>query len=83
MAVDPRLRISRQFEVFLFGGVPELPEQMYERDYHSKTSIRETGLSQLRHSRDSFPGTVIGRIVINLETGVTKFSEQSDLDGLE
>lgn len=31
-----------ELELFLFGGVPETAEQMYERDFHSLSEARKT-----------------------------------------
>lgn len=50
-----RLRDIRAYEFFVFGGVPEVPEPMYERDSHGYSETRPTGkgleTSPLRMSR--------------------------------
>jgi len=38
-----RLREIRTYELFVFGGVPEAPESMYERDSHGYSESRSTG----------------------------------------
>lgn len=39
-------RITRKFERFLFNGIPEQPEPIWERDSHTNVSVRHTGRSQ-------------------------------------
>jgi hypothetical protein len=40
-----RLRDIRAYELFVFGGVPEVPDTMYERDSHGQSESRPTGMS--------------------------------------
>lgn len=36
----------RRLNLFLFGGVVETPESVYDRQYHGKVPNRETGRAQ-------------------------------------
>ena len=71
-----RLRDIRSLELFLFGGVPETAEQMYERDSHPYTDIRTTrrGVSMGKNPRQQ-DGIIVERVKINLKTGETCFED--------
>ena len=42
MADPDRVQDIIELEVCLFGGVPERPEPVYERDYHTYYEVRTT-----------------------------------------
>lgn len=39
-------KIVRKFERFLFNGIPESPEQTWERNGNTSVALRQTGKSQ-------------------------------------
>lgn len=58
-------RAFRQFERFLFRGVPEHPEQIWERETNASATDRYTGRSQLVKRPGSYQirrGEVIAKI---------------------
>lgn len=73
-----RLRVIRSFELFLFGGVPDSAEQMYERETNPIAEIRFTR-STLNSDGPSQTdkGRVVEYIEFDPETGeltITDFS---------
>ena len=65
-----------ELEVFLFGGVPELPEPVYERDYHTYHEVRTTRnpIPPVRH-RGAGGAPSLGYIEIDLDSDEMTFSE--------
>lgn len=64
----------RRYERFVFHGVPERPEPVFERDDNSYVAERATGRavhSETESSSDD--STLIGYIRINLEKGTEEF----------
>lgn len=58
-------RAFRQFERFLFRGVPEHPEQIWERETYGNATERYTGRSQLVKRPGSYRirrGEVIAKV---------------------
>ncbi len=58
-------RAFRQFERFLFRGVPEHPEQIWERETNASATARYTGRSQLVKRPGSYQirrGQVIAKV---------------------
>ena len=47
-----RFRAFRQFERFIFRGVPEHPESIYERETNGNVGDRKTGKDQLSNTSD-------------------------------
>ena len=39
-------KINRKFERFIFNGIPEYPEPIWERDANTIVTVRYTGMSQ-------------------------------------
>ncbi len=66
-----RLRDIRELELFLFAGVPEVPESIYEVDALECAPVRTTGhratIKQLQ--RDVSKDRIVGHVKINYETG--------------
>lgn len=62
-------RLTRKFERFLFNGVPEQPEPIWERDANTNVSVRHTGKSQSisDYSDHSSETKVIGYFTYNFE----------------
>lgn len=72
-----RLRDIRAYELFLFGGVPEVPESMYERDSHGYSETRLTGKG-IQASGALMPSRttkVRTRIAFNRATGSLSITE--------
>lgn len=67
-----RLRDIRAFEFFLFGGIPEAPESMFERDSHNLVDLRRTrrGLADESESFIGEEGVTTAVIEIDPSTGV-------------
>lgn len=65
-----RLRSMRDFEHFLFSGVPEIPESKHERDFHTSAPFRTTGesLGFSHFNESSEKDIVIGYVDINIKT---------------
>jgi len=61
-------RSIREYELFVSGGVREIPASVYENDLRAAGEYRVT-----RSPRDElvvrYPGIVIGRATIDLSTG--------------
>jgi hypothetical protein len=77
-----RLRDIRALEFFLFGGIPEAAESMFERDSHHHFDVRKTrqGLADEYDSFVGEKGQVIGVIEVDPATGavsVRKHDEHS------
>ena len=75
-----QLRYIRDLEFFLFSGVPEEAEEMYERDFHGHSEIRTTRrpIPALRFSQPLKEPTeelIISIININWSTGKVGISE--------
>lgn len=66
-----RLKEIRALEFFLFGGIPEAPESMFERDSHHHAEVRRTrrGLATDPETFSSEPGTVVAVIEVDYATG--------------
>ncbi len=64
----------RKFERLLFKGIPEHPEQYYERDQNSSVALRVTGRSQNNNVDSSGDNrNVIGYISYDFENHTEKF----------
>lgn len=61
----------RELELFLFGGVPETAEQMYERDSYGHSEIRITRkpISSCQYKTDPSNAVKIGECEIDFSTG--------------
>ena len=71
-----RLRDIRELELYLFGGVPEVPEPMYERDVYDHADVRLTRSSVVGYGgRESEQDVVVGYMEVNIETGEIYFKE--------
>ena len=76
-----RLREIRELELLLFGGVPETPEPMYERDVHSFSDFRTTRRGIASPPGSTHPdGTTVGYMEIDIQTGEITISEFSEED---
>jgi hypothetical protein len=62
-------KIIRKFERFLFKGIPEQPEPVWERDDNANVFMRQTGKSQSSSSGSdiSTDSQLIGTFTYNLE----------------
>lgn len=67
-----RLRDIRALEFFLFGGIPEAPESMFERDSHNHVDVRRTrrGLADEPDFHHAESGVVTAMIELDPATGV-------------
>ena len=79
-----RLRDVRALEFFLFGGMPEAPESMFERDSHNHVDVRRTrrGLADETDSFIAETGMVTAVIEIDPATGavtITKVDGKSPI----
>jgi hypothetical protein len=72
-----RLKDIRAFEFFLFGGIPEAPESMFERDSHNHVDVRRTrrGLADESESFVGEAGEVNAIIEIDPATGALKIQK--------
>ena len=61
----------RALEFFLFGGIPEAPETMFERDSHHHAEVRRTrrGLATDPESFATESGSVVAIMEIDYDTG--------------
>lgn len=66
-----RLRDIRALEFFLFGGIPEAPESMFERDSHNHVEVRRTrrGLADETDYFAAESGVVTAIVEIDPSTG--------------
>lgn len=74
-------RAFRQFERFLFRGVPEHPEQIWERETNASATDRYTGRSQLVKRPGSYRirrGEVIARITYRHDLQQIEISRVDD-----
>jgi len=74
-------RAFRQFERFLFRGVPEHPEQIWERETNASAADRSTGRSQLVKRPGSYQirrGEVIARITYRHDLHQIEISRVND-----
>lgn len=68
----------RKFERFLFKGVPEQPETVWERNDNTNVFMRQTGKSQCSPAvtvNPSSEGKVLGYYSFNLEDQTESFVE--------
>jgi len=77
-----RLRDIRALEFFLFGGIPESAESMFERDSHNHFDVRKTrrGLAGDDDSLLAESGLVVGVIEVDPRTGavsIKRYDERS------
>jgi hypothetical protein len=77
MSLDLRLFDALMLDVHLFGGTPETPEPVYERDANSHSASRTTRAMVLDGTTDSskLTGPKIGRMEIDWDNGVVKLYE--------
>lgn len=66
---------ERKQEKFLFHGVPEKPQSMYELDNYAEVTERSTGRPLKPSVRNKRQGkwVVIGRVIVNRETETESF----------
>ena len=68
-----RDRDIRELEVVVFGGVPEVPQPVYERDTYAYSEVRRTRKSRLGTYNHELGGMRsdldLGSIRLNTETG--------------
>ena len=66
-----RLKEIRAVEFFLFGGIPEAPESMFERDSHHHAEVRQTrrGLATAPEAFHSDSGITVAVIEVDYATG--------------
>jgi hypothetical protein len=81
MCSRDRLQDIRAFEFFLFGGIPEAAESMFERDTHHHFGVRKTrrGVTEEPVVDDS--DECISVIEVDPETGavfIKRHHEPSD-----
>ena len=71
MSTLERLKDIRELEFFLFGGIPEAPEFMFERDSHNHVDVRKTrrGLASESEFFVGEQGEVTAIIEIDPATG--------------
>lgn len=70
------IRDNRELELFLFGGVPETPDPVYERDFHSHSESRMTRKPmELASTSEALVGNIVGFIVFDPATGGVSFRE--------
>jgi len=75
-------RCNRDFEIFLFGGVPESPEATYERDLNTHVSGRLTGRPVSRGIlRRPSGGKIVARYVYTPRTGEMRVTPVRDPKG--
>lgn len=82
MSSVDRLKDIRALEFFLFGGIPEAPEFMFERDsqHHVDVSRTRRGFSDGAEIFVEDPGQVIEIIEIDPATGsvcIRKYNEHA------
>jgi len=53
-------RITRKFERFLFNGIPERPEPIWERNANTYVSVRHTGQAQTCSEQTNDESKIIG-----------------------
>jgi hypothetical protein len=75
-----RIRDIRSHELFLFGGVPESAESMYERDSNPYTEIRTTRRSICSATSNKHSaGNGVERVTLNFETGEVTIIDIEDI----
>jgi hypothetical protein len=79
--MSKRFRAFRQFERFIFRGVPEIPEPIYEREVNGNTEERYTGKSGLpdnHNPEDQHQDKLIAIIHYNYESNEVNIDRISD-----
>ena len=61
-------KATRKYERLLFKGIPEQPEQAYERDQNSNVSLRVTGRAQSPSNYDSDETEVLGYMTYDFQS---------------
>lgn len=76
-----RLRDIRELDLFLFGGIPETPEPMFERDTHSFSESRTTRCGIISTTYFEYhEGAVVGYLAADPESGDLIISEFMNMD---
>lgn len=68
-------KIIRKFERFLFKGIPESPEQTWERNGNTNVALRQTGKSQTisTSTNESSDGEIIGAFRYDFVNEIEEF----------
>jgi len=76
MSKPDRIRDIMELEVFLFGGVPEMPEPVYERDSHTHSQVRttRTPIEASALPNNEANEVSMGYVEMDLATGELTFS---------
>ena len=73
-----RVRDVRELDLFIFGGVPEIPEPNYERDIHAYSEMRTSRLNvnipSANFTEQAKP-IEIGHLILDVEKGVFTFCD--------
>ena len=77
-----RLRQIRELELYLFGGIPETPEPMQERDFHGRDIDRwPRSMDGHPNRQNNLPGEAVGFIEYDPRTGRIRFVEFTEGQG--
>jgi hypothetical protein len=79
MSTLERLKDIRELEFFLFGGIPESPEFMFERDSHNHVDVRRTrrGLTKYSELNVTGQGEMTAIIEIDPASGLLTVLESN------
>lgn len=83
MYPSDRDRDIRELEALVFGGVPETPQPVFERDTYAYSEVRTTrqGLCTSSGSFRRHPdGLTLGRIKLNVHTEELEFLDPAPID---
>ncbi|HUQ69289.1 MAG TPA: hypothetical protein VM165_07200 [Planctomycetaceae bacterium] len=71
------IRDMIELDVFLFGGVPELPDPIFGRDFldYSQSRLTRSGVEDGSHSHKPLklkPEHILQKVIIDFQTGTIR-----------